>query len=72
LVVWELLQRSLAVGFDIGDGPARAEAVSGNANAFAFQLLMTFAALLATADFRERKTLVTVALNGLILADYGL
>lgn len=70
LVAWELVHRFLAVGFDaaISDLPARAEAVAGNANAFAFQLLMAFAALVATTDFRHRKSLVPVALGGLLLA----
>jgi O-antigen ligase len=59
LVIWELAHRLLAVGFDvvIGELPMlRAEAVAGNPNAFMFQLLMAFAALIASTDFRYRSS----------------
>jgi len=72
LVVWELVHRSLAVSFDlvIGLPPSmRAEAVAGNPNAFAFQILMAFAVMACIDIRRSRYSLVrTTSFAGLLLA----
>jgi O-antigen ligase len=73
LVIWEIVHRFLTVVLDvaIGDPPSlRAEAVAGNPNAFTFQLLMAFSALIASSEFRHRRRSVAwpEALAGLLLA----
>jgi len=73
LVIWELAHRFLASDFDVAFGGVplpRAEAVAGNPNAFAFQLLMAFAALVASRDFRTHRTSTarSAAFGGLLFA----
>src|SRR5262249_28221516 len=68
LVIWELARR-IAAAVGLGAMPSlRAFGMAGNPNAFAFQLLMAFAALISGVDFRRRGAVTPSIFAGVILA----
>jgi hypothetical protein len=75
IVVFDFVQVILARVFRMTFGlevPFRAEGMAANPNAYAFQLLLAFVVLLASADFRERgdRAIRPILMAGLYL--YGL